>query len=150
MIFKFADIEFSVRLLEGSYPDYKRVMPKEHTFEFEVAKSELEKAVRVVNTFARSVQGRKVDFDLDVETGTLFLRSRVVDLGSNETKVMVQNVSGATDFKGAYNLQYLMDMLNHISGDTVRFETNGPLAPAVFTDEKDKDYVHLIMAMQRS
>lgn len=150
IIFKFADIEFSVRLLEGVYPDYKRVLPKEHAFEFEVAKVELEKAMRVVNTFARSVQGRKVDFDLDVETGTLFLRSKVVDLGSNETKVMVQKISGATDFKGAYNLQYLMDMLNHIAGDTVRFETNGPLAPAVFTDEKDKEYTHLIMAMQRS
>ncbi len=150
MIFKFGDIEFSVRLLEGPYPDYKRVIPTEFAYSFDVKRSEFERALKIINTFARSGQGSRVDMDLDLETGTLTMRSKVAELGANETKLAVHNTSGSSDLKDAYSIQFLMDMVNHLKGETLHFETNAPLAPAVFTDKADKDYVHLVMPFQRA
>lgn len=149
LIFKLDNMEFSVRLLEGPYPDFKQVIPVDTVYGFDLDKAEFERAMKIVNTFARSLQGYNVDFDLDIESGQLVLRSRVVDLGVNETKMMVKNVKGPNDLKAAYSLQLLMDMVNHAKGNTVTYETNGALAPALFTDQNDKDYIHLVMPMQR-
>jgi DNA polymerase-3 subunit beta len=149
IIFKFGDVELSVRLLEGPYPDYKPVIPVENAYGFDIAKSEMEQATKIVNTFARSIHGNRVDMDLDLESGMLSMRTTVAELGKNETKVQVKNVAGSNDLKSAYSLQFLIDMQNHMSGDTIHFESNGPLAAAVFTDPKEKDYIHLVMPLQR-
>lgn len=149
VIFKFADIEVSIRLLEGPYPDYQRIVPTEHSFSFEIEHNELEQALKVVNTFARSLTGKRVNFDLDLETAVLTLHTEVTDLGKNETKVKVSNTTGSSDLKAAFSLDYLIDMVNHIDGDKLRFESKGPLAPAVFTDKQDKHFLHLVMPMQR-
>jgi DNA polymerase III sliding clamp (beta) subunit (PCNA family) len=102
-----------------------------------------------MNTFARSTLGNKVNWDLDLESATLTMHTEVTDLGRSETELKVQNATGSTDLKDAYSLQFLMDMANHMTGDTVHFETNAPLASAVFTDKKDSHFVHLIMPVQR-
>ncbi len=150
ILFKFDEVEISVRLLEGPYPDYERVVPTEHAFSFDVDKDEFVKALKVVNTFARSIQGARVDFDLDLEKGTLLLRSKVPDLGINETKVKVEKATGSSDLKDAYSLNFLIDMAGHLEGDIVHFETNAPLAAAVFTEPDDEDFIHLVMPLQRT
>lgn len=149
LIFQFAEIEFSVRLLEGPYPEYEKVIPTKHSFSFDVAKSEFEQALKIVNTFARNVYGYKVEWDMDLETETLTMRSSVPELGVNETKVSLKNAQGSNDLRTAFNLTYLLDVTNHLTGDLMHFETNSPLEPAVFTTKMDKNFIHLVIPMQR-
>lgn len=149
IIFKIDDIEVSIRLLEGPYPDYKAAIPTEHAFSFDVNRDELEHALKIVQTFARSSMGNKVNWDLDIEKSELTMHTEVTDLGRNETKLAVQNASGSSDLKDAYSLQFLLDMAQHMNGDVVHFETNAPLSAAVFTEKKDKNFMHLIMPVQR-
>lgn len=148
VIFKLGDIEVSIRLLEGPFVDYKRAIPAESAFEFDVAKGELETAMRVVNTLARTVQGHRVDWDLDLETAVLTMRSNA-ELGKNQTKLKVEGVIGSSDFKAAYSLQFLMDMVGHMPGETIHFAANGPLSAAVFTTTQDPNFLHLVMPLQR-
>lgn len=149
IIFAFAEIEFSIRLLEGPYPDYTQIIPNGHTFSFDADKSEFEKALKIVNTFARNIQGYRVDWDIDIETNTLVMRSKVPNLGVNETKIEVKNLSGPSDLKNAFNLMYLIEMINNIPGDTIHFETNSAIEPAVFRTKEDKKFLHLIMPLER-
>ncbi len=149
IIFAIADLEFSIRLLEGPYPDYKDVIPTESSYEFEVQKSEFEQSLRVINTFARSITGNKVNWDLDTETGELLMHSEVIDLGRNETSLQVEDVKGTGVLKDAYSMQFLMDFVSHTDGDTISFHTNAPLAAAVFTDKADADFIHIIMPVLR-
>ncbi len=149
VIFKFGDVELSVRLLEGPYPDYKPVIPVENAYAYDIDKADLEQATKIVNTFARTIHGNRVDMDLDLETGTLTMRTTVAELGKNETKIQVKNVTGNNDLKSAYSLQFLIDMQNHMSGDKIHFESNGTLAAAVFTDPTEKDFMHIVMPLQR-
>lgn len=151
LVFKLGDgeIEFSVRLLEGPYPDYKAVIPTEYQYAYEVGRKEFEQAMRIVNTFARSLLGNQVKCDLDLETAKLTLASQVTDLGTNQTQLELDKAEGASDLKDAYGLHFLMEMISHMNGETVRFETNAPLSPALFKDPDDPDYLHVIMPMQR-
>jgi DNA polymerase-3 subunit beta len=149
IIFKFEDIEFSIRLLEGPYPDYKRIMPDSNVFSFEVKKKDIENAIKIANTFARGNLGNKTLFDFDLETSKVTLKSTVAEIGEGETVVVVSNAQGESDLKTAYTLRYLQDLVNHIKGDTIIFETKGQLAASIFKDKDDSQFVHLIMPMRR-
>jgi len=149
IIFKFDDVEFSIRLLEGPYPDYKRIMPETHNFNFEVKRKDLEEAIKIANTFARGNLGNKTLFDFDLETSKIMLKSAVAEVGEGETEVIVSNAEGESDLKTAYTLRYMQDVVNHIEGDTILFETKGALAASVFKDKNDAQFIHLVMPMRR-
>ncbi len=149
IIFKFEDIEFSIRLLEGPYPDYKRIMPDSHSFTFEVKKTDFENAIKIVNTFARGNLGNKTLFDFDIEKSRVTLASTVAEVGEGTTEFFVSNVDGESDLNTAYTLRYLQDLVNHIKGQDIIFETKGPLAASVFKDKSDSKFLHLIMPMRR-
>ncbi|MEO6728311.1 MAG: DNA polymerase III subunit beta [Candidatus Dojkabacteria bacterium] len=149
IIFKIDEIEFSVRLLEGPYPDYKRILPDGSAFSFEVEKKEFESAIKVISTFARSNLAYKTLFDLDIENKQVKLKSSVADVGENETAIGVENVEGESDLNAAYNLRYLQDIVAHISGEKLKFETKGPLAASVFRDLGDEKFMHILMPLRR-
>lgn len=149
VIFAIDDLEFSIRLLEGPYPAYKDVIPTEHSYEFEVKKNDFEQSLRVINTFARSITGNKVNWDLDTDSGELRMHTEVIDLGSNETVLQVEEIKGSGILRDAYSMQFLMDFVSHTDGDTITFHTNAPLAAAVFTDKADSDFIHIIMPVLR-
>lgn len=149
-IFKVNEIELSIRLLEGPFVEYKRVIPEAHEYSFDVSKAEFDRALRIVNTFARTLQGYKMNMDLDLENKAVIMSTKVMELGINETKLEVSNITGSQDLKDAYNLQYLMEMVAHMNGARIKFETNGPLAAAVFTEDDDQNYIHLVMPLQRT
>jgi|GEM_PF-342567 len=149
VIFQLENVEFSVRLLEGPYPDYKSVVPAEHNYSFDIARTDLDRALKVVSTFARSAFGSRIYWDLDLETSTLLLHTSVTDLGKNEVRVPVSNASGVNDLKDAYGLQFLTDLINNISADSIHFETKEPLLPAIFTTPSDQSFLYLIMPMAR-
>jgi DNA polymerase-3 subunit beta len=149
IIFKFDDIEFSIRLLEGPYPEYKKTLPDSSVFSFEVKKKDIENAIKIANTFARGNLGNRTLFDFDLETSKLTLKSTVAEIGEGESVVIVSNAQGESDLRTAYTLRYLQDLVNHIKGDTMIFETKGQLAASIFKDKDDSQFLHLIMPMRR-
>lgn len=149
VIFQLENVEFSVRLLEGPYPDYKSVVPTEHNYSFDVARVDLERGLKIVSTFARSAFGSRIYWDLDLETSTLLLHTSVTDLGTNEVRIPVSNASGVNDLKDAYGLQFLTDLIGNIEAESIHFETKEPLLPAIFTVPDDQSFLYLIMPMAR-
>jgi len=149
IIFKFENIEVSIRLIEGPYPEYKKIIPDSEVFTFEVPKTDLEEAIKIINTFARSNLSNKTLLDFDVENAKIRLKSSVAEVGDNETVVEVFNPQGSNDLNAAYNLRYIQDVVNHIHGDTIIFSTKGPLSPSVFRDKGDEKFIHLLMPLRR-
>lgn len=149
VLFKFEDVEFSIRLLEGPYPDYKKILPDSFTYAFEVKKADLEDALKIANTFARGNLSNKTLFDLDVESSQVKLKSVVAEVGDNEAVFDVNSIDADTDLNAAYNLKFIQDAVSHIKSDVVRIETKGPLAASVFKDNKDEGFLHLLMPLRR-
>lgn len=149
IIMKVEDLEFSIRLLEGTYPDYKKILPDSYLFGFNVSKPVLDNALKIANTFARGNVTFKTLFDLDLENSQVTLRSSVSEVGENESKFEVQDLEGETDFNSAYNLKLLQDIVNHVKSDTIRFETKSSVGATVFKDLKDSNFIHLLMPLRR-
>jgi len=149
IIFKFEGVEISIRLIEGPYPEYKKIMPDNFIFSFEVNKLDLEEAIKIINTFARSNLSNKTLLDLNIEQSIVKLKSNVAEVGENETTIEIFNSQGANDLNAAYNLRYIQDVVSHIKGELIKFETKGPLSPSVFKDKSDDKFIHILMPLRR-
>ncbi|MCS7317411.1 MAG: DNA polymerase III subunit beta [Candidatus Dojkabacteria bacterium] len=149
LIAKFEDTEFKIRLLEGEYPDFKRIMPKDKILSIEVNKKRLEDAIRIINTFAKGTVSFKTNFDFDSVDSSIKLSAVVPEIGENQSVVPVNILLGDNNFLTAYNLRFLQDVISHIKGELVYIESNGPLAPTVIKDSSDTNFIHLLMPLRR-
>lgn len=144
VIFSLPDIEFSSRLLEGDFPDFGKIIPKESTAKIEVDKEDFLKAVKIASIFAREQANIVV---VKVEENKIALTAETPQVGANESEVEAK-VEGES-FEIAFNCRFLIDFLNSCPSETVIFEANGPLSPGVFKGKDDETYVHIIMPIRR-
>lgn len=147
MLFKIGDVELSTRLIEGKFPEYENILPKDYKISFKAEKTVFTDMLKVVSIFARNVVGNKTKFSVIGMDSKLQLTTTVVDIGNNESEIKIKEIEG-DDFETAFNVKFLQDMVNTISGEFIVFQTNGPTAPGVFLDPNDKDFIHVVMPMR--
>lgn len=147
ILFKVGDIEFSTRLIEGEFPPYEKIIPSDSQVKFNVSREDMSNTIKIVSIFARNVIGNKTRFSLSADDQKLSLSANVVDIGKNESKIEVKDLSG-DDFETGFNIKFLTDMISAIKSKEIHFESNGPTAPGVFLNPDDKEYIHIIMPMR--
>lgn len=147
MLFKVGDLSLSTRLIEGEFPDYKQIIPKEKKYSFAVEKDSLANTAKIVSIFARGAVGNKAVFEYIPGKNILKMSAHVADVGENESTVEIHDTAG-DGFKTAFNTRFLLDFVNAVSGEEIVFESNGITAPGVFKDKEEKDLLHIIMPMR--
>ncbi len=144
VLFKVGDVELVTRLIEGSYPDYRKLIPKEFSTIATLKRSELVNIAKVSSLFARESAG-SITINVDEKTKQLSIRSIASQLGEN-------TASADADVKGGgtitLNSRYLLDALNAITGETVNLCFNGKLEPSILQDPDDGSYLHIIMPLK--
>lgn len=144
VLFKVSDVELVTRLIEGNYPDYKRLIPASFSTTATVKRSELSNITKVSSLFARESAG-SVTFKVDETAQTISIHSVASQLGENtaEAAAKVQGTGEIT-----LNSRYLMDALGVIGGEEVDFCFNGKLEACILKGTKEKDYLHIIMPLK--
>ena len=144
VLFEVGDVELITRLVDGKYPDYRKLIPGEFSSSVTVKRSEFVNVTKVSSLFARESAG-SVTIHLDEEAQTLSIHSIASQLGEN-TSSAAGKVTGSGDI--TLNSRYLMDGLQAISSDEVLFGFNGKLEPTILKDPKNGDYVHIVMPLK--
>jgi DNA polymerase-3 subunit beta len=147
LLFKVGDLELSTRLIEGEFPDYQKIMPKEKILRFDLDREEFSNALKVVSIFARNVIGNKTRFKINTEKKQIMMSANVVDVGKNDSSVKITNLQG-DDMETGFNVKFLMDAVSVIKSKTIVFESNGSTAPGVFVNPDDPDFTHVVMPMR--
>lgn len=144
VLFVSGDIMLISRLIEGKFPPYDKVIPKETKTKLEVPVAELMNIVRRVNLFARENNNSiKVSATND---GKLTVSTEETRVGEEKAEMNVK-ITGENN-KIALNAQYLLDVLNYVEGESVMLEIDDKLSPAVIRPMKEKDYVYIIMPLK--
>jgi len=141
--FSFDDIEFSTRQIEGSFPDYDQIIPKEITSEIETAASEFAEAIKTANVFARDVGG-----NIKISVG-----SQKAVINAMASQVGDTQASFAVEFKGtpmvvAFNAKYILDVLTILEGDRLVFGLTGELNPGLICDKADPTFKYVVMPLR--
>lgn len=144
VLFVVGDVQLMSRLIEGKFPPYDKIIPKETKTKLEVDVSELTNVVRRVSLFARENNNSiKVSATND---GKLSISTDETKVGEEKAEINVK-IQGENN-KIALNAQYLLDVLNFITGDSVALEIEDKLSPAVVKPLKEQDYIYIIMPLK--
>ncbi len=146
VMFRTASVELVSRLIEGQFPNYKQIMPKEAKTTVVVPTSEFLNASKTASFFARDSANI---VRLHMEPGELTVRAESTELGDNESRIDAV-VEGEQSADIAFNAKYLTDALNVVEAEQTRLEIVSPGSPGVIKPVDSTDYVHIIMPMATS
>ena len=135
IVFLFGNIILTSRLLEGPYPNYNQVIPKDNNKMLNMDREILNSSVRRVSILSNSLT-HQVKFAIKADE--LELSATNFDLGGEareKMKVQYKN----EDMEIGYNSNYILDVLKHIEGDEVSFELNTPTTAAVIKSTKTNE-----------
>jgi DNA polymerase-3 subunit beta len=146
--FRLDTSEVVTALVQGTFPDYEKLMPSNYGTKATVDLSSMVQATRAASIFARDGSGIIrviVSPGNDAGGGAVKVISRAEEVGSNENELDAK-VEGE-ETKVAFNSKFLMDVLNVMNGDYVDLETTTPSSPGVFRSEQHEGYTHVVMPM---
>jgi DNA polymerase III subunit beta len=145
VVFNLGETIIMSRLIEGNYPDYKEIIPKELKTKVIVEKSGLISQVKVASLFSRAgINDVLLEFNKD---NNIVISAANSQYGENKSKIEAQ-VDGENN-SVVFNYKYLLDGLQNISQKKVLIEVNSADMPAILRPESGDDYLYLIMPIRR-
>jgi DNA polymerase-3 subunit beta len=141
--FTIGNVVLTSKLIDGTFPDYGRVIPQTNDKELIVDKKDFEAAVDRVSTIS-SERGRAVK--LALSPGKLVLSVTNPDSGSATEEIEVEYASDALDI--GFNSRYLLDIAAQIEGDVATLKLADPGSPTLVQDKDDKSALYVLMPMR--
>src|SRR5918997_1802502 len=152
-LFRIGDVLFGTRLIEGNFPEYKRLLPNAFEREIPVQREGLIDTLRRVNLFAQR-QTPPVPVTLDFSEGAVEVTVRNGEVGEARERLP----AGSEDeFHISFNPTYLLDGVSAVDSEKVLFRLNESLKPGLIvpggsdeegSDGEEPDFLYLIMPMR--
>ena len=131
------------KLIDGTFPDYERVIPQGNDKRMEVDNAAFAQAVDRVSTLS-SDKGRAVK--LSLSDGKLVLSVNNPDSGSATEELSVDYAYDALEI--GFNARYLLDISGQIESGTAEFQLADPGSPTMVRDGKDHSALYVLMPMR--
>lgn len=150
ILFVVGNTEIVSRLIEGQYPDYKQIIPVNNETLAIIERAELTRAVKATALFSKTgINDINLDFPLGKKK--IIITSTSSQTGENTTDLEA-DVSGK-DNGIVVNYRYLLDGINNIDTDNIKFEiinSNTPCVLRPHNEEKSlNDYLYIIMPIKQ-
>jgi DNA polymerase III subunit beta len=142
--FELGDTVMTSKLIDGTFPDYARVIPTSATKIATIDRREAADAIARVSTVG-SDRGRAVKFAFDGKAG-LELSVRGADAGSAKEDLDVEFDGEPIDI--GFNSRYLLDVLAQIEGETFKMKMSDPGSPTIFRANNDDSATYVCMPLR--
>ncbi len=139
------NIYLTSRVIDGIFPDYQQIIPKEYKTDVVVLKQDLLNALKLSNIF--SDKFNQVNMLIKPKEKVFELSSKNHDVGENMTYLDAA-ISGE-DIELGFNYKYFLDCLQSINTDSVLIKLNQSSRPMVIRGNSDSSFTYLIMPMNR-
>lgn len=144
VLFRVAEVELVTRLVEGNYPDYRKLIPAAFQQSATLKRADFVNVTKVSSLFARESAG-SITLHLDEEKQQLSIHSIASQLGENTSEADAKIV-GSGDI--TLNSRYLLDGLQAFTDDEITFGFNGKLEPTIIKGGDKSRYVHVVMPLK--
>jgi len=131
------------RLIEGKFPDYRQIIPKDHAIKSQVSTRELTTVVKRMHYFAKEVNN---NLTFSFADATLHIATPQTAFGKDESTIPCEIAGG--EGKIALSSSYLLDFLAHIDVEAVEVRVTDSMHPAVFYLPTNEKFLHLIMPLR--
>ncbi len=141
--FGFGPGRLTSKLIDGSFPDYERVIPKGNANILRVDTKDFAQAVDRVATVSAD---RTRSIKLGLEADNLRLAVNNPEAGSALEELAVDY--GGDSIEIGFNARYLLDVAQQIDGDTATLRLADPSSPTVIVDEEDERALYVLMPLR--
>jgi DNA polymerase-3 subunit beta len=143
--FRAGEAEITSRLIDGNYPDYRQLIPKESETVIEINMDDFTRIVKIAGLFARE-SGGSVTITANKETGKVSVHSIASEIGENTSTA---DAIISQDGQITLNSRYISEALGVLDGEMISFRFSGKLSPCVLSVvEKQQNYTHIIMPLK--
>src|ERR671932_68630 len=145
-LFRLGDVLFGTRLIEGNFPEYKRLLPNAFEREISLSREDLVDTLRRVNLFAQR-QTPPVPVSLAFSEGAVEVTVRNGEVGEARERLPA---TSEDDFHISFNPSYLLDGVSAVDSEKVLFKLNESLKPGLIVpgvdgeEEEEPDFLYLI------
>ncbi|MEZ5939346.1 MAG: DNA polymerase III subunit beta [Hyphomonadaceae bacterium] len=143
IVFMVGEATLTSKLIDGTFPDYKRVIPKENQRICTLENKDFKDAVDRVSTVSAE-RSRSVKMSLSADKVTL-------SVSHSETGEGVEEIDAQYDgeeMEIGFNAKYLLDVSQQIESDTIRFELQDAASPARVLDAADAGVQFVLMPLR--
>lgn len=137
------DITLTSKVIDGTFPDYTRVIPAGNTRKLEVDAKDFAKAVDLVATVS-SERSRAVKLTLDEDR--LVLSVNAPDSGAGEVELAV--AYGDERLEIGFNAKYLLEIASQVDRENAVFMFNSSGDPALMREGNDTSAIYVVMPMR--
>jgi DNA polymerase III subunit beta len=143
MIFRKSGLLLTSRLMEGSYPNYQQVVPKESNNRIAVNRAEFESALRRVSVLSRD-KANAVKVTFAPKLLTLFSSNPDFGEALEELPARYEGEPVNTGF----NARYILDVLSVMEGDTISLQMDTPLSPCLIQEPESPGFKCVVMPIK--
>ncbi len=141
--FSIGEMVVTSKLIDGTFPDYERVIPRNNDKHLEIDAKSFSSAVDRVSTISLE-KSRAVKMGLSQGRITLVVNNP--DSGSAEEELPADYNAEPLDI--GFNSRYLLDVANQVQAETMRFELQDAGSPTIVRDPKDEQSLFVLMPMR--
>lgn len=145
IIFEWAEQRLTSRVLEGQYPAYRQLIPRQFERQITLERKQLLSALERIAVMADQ-KNNIVKFSIDSLKEELSLSVEAQDVGSGRESIKAQ-ISGE-NLEFAFNIKYLMDGLKALPTNEIQMEVNTATSPIILTPLGSLKMTYLIMPVQ--
>jgi DNA polymerase III subunit beta len=144
ILFKTGDAELVTRLIDGKFPDYKKLIPAKFATTAVIPRDELSNITKVSSLFARETGG-SITLEISDENNEVSVKSHASQLGENSAKAKAKTKGSG---QITLNSRFITDALGAIDADEVFIGFNQKLEPFIVKKTTEEDYKHIIMPLK--
>ena len=141
--FNSSNISIISLLINGTFPPYRSVIPKESEFTAEVNKKELLDALNRVEILVRNSTQR---INITFSKGVMDIEAVLPEIGKGKESIKFE---GSAELSIIFNGERLINGVSHVPDETVVFKMNGPLHPVLIKGKNDDSYLFVIMPLRK-
>jgi DNA polymerase-3 subunit beta len=137
------EVTLTSKVIDGTFPDYARVIPKANDKDLKVPNAAFKSAVDRVSTIA-SERGRAVK--LNIKRDKLMLSVNNPEGGSATEELGVEYEAAPLEI--GFNARYLLDIANQLESEMAHFQLVDPVSPTMIKDDSDQGALYVPMSMR--
>ena len=144
--FSFNNLKIISKVIDGTFPDYTKVIPQNNDKKFKTNNSELKNAIDRVSAVAINEETKSKAIKLTIENNKLNLSVESQSKGSAKEEIDISYSNEKVDI--GFNSRYLLDICNEIDGDEIDVNLLDSISPAIILDKTDENLFFVLMPMR--
>jgi len=144
IFFDFGSLNLISRVLDGNYPDYEAIIPREFKTKLLFSRKSLIEAVKITGLFSSRINDLKLKIDPEDDKLKLEAEESGLGQGRSELKGKIEG----EPLEISFNYRYLLDGLNNISSNEVFMGFNDDNSPSLIKSPEDSSYLYILMPIK--